>query len=426
MEKYNKKTIIMLIISIFFVVFFQTVVYSAFSSSFNVEGNAYARMATDVRITDFKISESSSNNAVSNYEEFSRNTISPSISFNDSGMIFYDVEVTNYNSNDIKLYSVNGLPESVSLYFANIDNDVFISGIGSRVFTIGFSGTGDVEFDLFLDFRTVYEITYEGFEGTNYPLIICENEDLVIDFKDEEIKRILMYVDGEEYNNFTFEDNRLSFGSVNGDVLIVKKNSNLDIVSGNLDTVGSEVCIDTECFYVISSNSERVVMFSKYNLYAGGIYNGSTWKAYGSEATNLQDETMTAWISGVTVRVGSIAFSSSAYWTGGSYGSYPAYVYDSKCYLYEPREKYKTYLQGIENKVDKVRLINYQELLNLGCTSSTCTSSYDWTYSTSYWTGSAANNSSVRMVYSNGSVYFFSYSSNYNFAVRPVIEVLKS
>ena len=95
MEKNSFKTIIMLIISIFFVVFFQTVVYSAFSSSLNVEGNAYARIATDVRVTDFKISEKySSSNYVSNYENFSKNTVSTSITFNSSAKVYYAVSVS--------------------------------------------------------------------------------------------------------------------------------------------------------------------------------------------------------------------------------------------------------------------------------------------------------------------------------------------
>lgn len=132
---------------------------------------------------------------------------------------------------------------------------------------------------------------------------------------------------------------------------------------------------------------------------------------------------MIGWISGVTTRKGTIAFSSSAYWTSGSYGSYPAYVYDSKCNSYKYLESYKSYLQSIENAVSNVRLIKYEELLSLGCTSSSCTSTYDWTYSTSYWTGTAANTSSIRMIYNNGSVYFFSYSANYNFGIRPVVEV---
>ena len=54
MEKYNKKTIIMLIISIFFVVFFQTVVYSAFSSSFNVELLSFFNISSPVFCQFFK------------------------------------------------------------------------------------------------------------------------------------------------------------------------------------------------------------------------------------------------------------------------------------------------------------------------------------------------------------------------------------
>lgn len=421
MKYSSKMKIILFIISIFFVVFFQTIVYSAFSESFDIGGDAYAKLATDVRITDFKISDKyTSTNYVSNYEKFSRNSVSPSISFNGTGTVYYDVEVTNYNDNKVGLYSFSGLPEGLSVMFYDVE-EVLLDGIGTKTFTICFSGTGNFEFDFIIDIRSFYNITYKDFSGS-YSSTIYENEEMTINFK-EDVKRVIMTVDGNEYTNFTLKDNKLVFGPVDGDVIITKKNNFLDIVSGDLDTVGSEVCIGEECFYVISSTAEKVILFGKYNLYAGGIYNGSSWKEYGTDATGVQNKDMIGWISGVTTRKGTIAFSSSAYWASGSYGSYPAYVYDSKCNSYKYLESYKSYLQSIENTVSNVRLIKYEELLSLGCTSSSCTSTYDWTYSTSYWTGSAANTSSIRMIYNNGSVYFFSYSANYNFGIRPVVEV---
>ena len=82
MKRCGKITTILIIISILFVVFCQTVVYSSFNSIFDITGTAYARMATDVRITDFKISEKyTSNNFIGAYEKFSKNTVSTSITF---------------------------------------------------------------------------------------------------------------------------------------------------------------------------------------------------------------------------------------------------------------------------------------------------------------------------------------------------------
>ena len=56
----NKVTIITLIISIIFLVFFTSIVYSAFSSTMNIYGIANARVEADVRITDFSLYKTSS------------------------------------------------------------------------------------------------------------------------------------------------------------------------------------------------------------------------------------------------------------------------------------------------------------------------------------------------------------------------------
>ena len=47
------------------------------------------------------------------------------------------------------------------------------------------------------------------------------------------------------------------------------KTEKYNIISGDLDTVGSEVCFGDECFYVISNDGNVVSLFAKYNLYVG-------------------------------------------------------------------------------------------------------------------------------------------------------------
>ena len=64
------------------------------------------------------------------------------------------------------------------------------------------------------------------------------------------------------------------------------------VVSGDGTQVGNEVCVGEECFYVMYSDDTTITMLSKYNLYVGGEYDGSTWTAYGDEATGKQDSSM--------------------------------------------------------------------------------------------------------------------------------------
>ena len=104
-------------------------------------------------------------------------------------------------------------------------------------------------------------------------------------------------------------------------------------------------------------------------------------------------------------------------------------------------QNYKNILINKGANVSNIRLIQVNELVNLGCNISTssCTSSqYPWLYSTSYWTGSAASSSNVYHVMSNGNLNSSITFTDFNFGsdtlaaetaheiltgARPVIEI---
>ena len=429
----GKITTILIIISILFVVFCQTVVYSSFNSIFDITGTAYARMATDVRITDFKISEKyTSNNYIGAYEKFSKNTVSTSITFYDFTNVYYDVEVTNYNENKVGIYSVSGLPDGVSYSFLDYDlGTVLLDGIGKTTFTICFTGSGSYEFDFALHFRTAYNITYNDFEDSNYSKLIFENEEKVIDFKDEEVENISMLVNGGEYNDFIFENNILTFGPVDGDVEITKEKL-VRIIKGNLDTIGSELAIGNEHFYVISSTDTSVTMLTKYNLLVGNSVDTSWNVTPLTNPTGIQDSTAIGKFSGKS-GIGTVSFSRTNYWYSGGlmvqYGkSYPAYVYDSSSYLYSYVENYKAYLKGKGVNIENARLIKFEELEALGCnsTSGSCNDAPSWVYSTAYWSGSAFGTDIIWSVHGDASFARVIYSYDNSRGVRPVITVSKS
>ncbi len=89
-------------------------------------------------------------------------------------------------------------------------------------------------------------------------------------------------------------------------------------------TVGDEVAIDTEHFYVISSDSTNTVLLAQYNLLVGNVYNssdgGSTWTFTKTLTTSdtgygLQSETAKGdYGSSATDRTGVVAFSGKGYW----------------------------------------------------------------------------------------------------------------
>ena len=78
----NYKKLFSLIFMIIVFICFQTIVYSAFSSTMNISGIGISRVEANVRITDFRIS--TTNNATSSFEEFGKNHIVTEIGLLDS------------------------------------------------------------------------------------------------------------------------------------------------------------------------------------------------------------------------------------------------------------------------------------------------------------------------------------------------------
>ena len=177
------------------------------------------------------------------------------------------------------------------------------------------------------------------------------------------------------------------------------------VVSGDYDTIGSEICIKEECFYVISSTEETVTMLSKMNITLDGNPIQST-------------------------SAGTIEFSDTNYWgdTASGYSSF----YNENSLLYSYVENYKTYISTLGVTPSEARLITYDELINsdtLVCVSGKrgCKDSpYSWIYSTSYWTGTVAGNIYVCYVDSDGNLNSTTYKSDDRFGVRPVIVISKS
>ena len=195
----------------------------------------------------------------------------------------------------------------------------------------------------------------------------------------------------------------------------------LTVVSGDGTKTSDEVCIGEECFYVMYSDDTTVTMLAKYNLYVGGEYN-SSWTAYGEEATGKQDSTMLGYVSGQSIRKGTIKFSNTNYWSS-TVSSYPSYVCDSNSTLYSYVEDYKTYLSTLGVTPIEARLITKEEIETLGCSGSSCKNAPSWVCATSYWMGEAYSSSFVWMVYSSGSFSSYDPSVNTRFGCRPVITI---
>ena len=223
--------------------------------------------------------------------------------------------------------------------------------------------------------------------------------------------------------NYVQADNTATSVKDNG----VLNSSVKPVANGSLDAVGTIVTIGDQQFYTIGTEGDNVKLLSMYNLYVGGDYDGTVWTAYGGDATGKQDSTMLGYVSGQSVRKGTTAFSSATQ-KGTKYSDYNGSIVEG--YV----NAYKEILEGEEYGIDVVesRLITKDELESedIGCDSSndTCSVAPSWIYSTTYWTGSAFDDSYVWYVRSSGNFSFnsLSYISDDERGVRPVIIISKS
>ena len=197
-------------------------------------------------------------------------------------------------------------------------------------------------------------------------------------------------------------------------------------------SVGDEIAIDTEHFYVVSSDEDKTVLLAKYNLNVG---------AYTVDGElGIQNENAKGYTIESEPRSSTIAFSNISYFSNGDgslkneYGSSYDHnnVYDSeKGIATKEVKKYRLYLEELGLRILKERLITFDELIDLGCqyTASSSTGSCNsvsqeknFINTNSYWTATASNSDGVKVV-RNGSIYNNAIVSNTYNGVRPVIEI---
>ena len=218
----------------------------------------------------------------------------------------------------------------------------------------------------------------------------------------------------------------------------------------------------SEDFYVMKDNGDTITAFAKYNLLVG---NTAVWNDDFSDVTSvtpistseegygLQNSIAANYewdmenvIPKTNTMKGVIAFAektngSYGYWTDDTsnhnllskYGTnYPVNVFDSNSLLYEPVQKYKTYLKNTLGKTSvETKLITYEDLISLGCDGDggpglSCNSAPSWVYSTNYWNASGYNNRRVWSVTSTVYVGRDYFDNSGLYGLRPVITISKS
>ena len=232
-------------------------------------------------------------------------------------------------------------------------------------------------------------------------------------------------------------------------------------------TTGDEICRKGECFNFIRYDGNDVVMLAEYNLKVGIIVdslNGhkigeytSSDEGYGRQSSEVRGYAKEYETDMTTVK-GTVAFSTTNYWTTDGYilkpeygSSYPVEVYDVENYIGAPErdetgkptnpnysiayyvEDYKSLLEEEGAIIKDARLLTYAEAIdsNIGCNIDThrCPET-SFITNTSFWLGTADYSHNAFDVFARG--YFEgNFASNnflvYNgFGVRPIIVVTKN
>lgn len=315
MNKLNKnKTNVTLIICIILLTILSTTAYSAFSSTMNISGISYSRMQSDIRITNLKV-ENISSNIVIEYNEYSKNTISTKINlpYSDS-FITYEIEVTNYGSNEMGILSIDGLPCNLEYELINYNlkdkicnennkctnyaKKTFFLKIKSKNYD---ANNTSHEMNLFFKFKPFYNVTYINLNNSNnYPFQVLGGDTLKISFNENNYKGIIVYRESKLTNNYQYKDQIIEIPDIESDIKIEGINYNK-----NYGYTGKEEILKIEYsgIYTIETWGAQggVIDSTKYGGYGGysigDIYLQKNDILYinvggqGSKTTGLQAET---------------------------------------------------------------------------------------------------------------------------------------
>jgi hypothetical protein len=375
-------------------VFSLTIVYAALSVTLNITGNSEVVASSwDIHLENVKVTSGSVSGTTPSIT--SSRTASFSTILNNPGDFYeFTIDVVNDGSIDAMIDGVSKTPTLTTAQAKYLN----------------------------------YIVEYENGESINVKQLVSANSFVRLRVRVEFRKDISVsdLPDSKVVLELAFKVNYIqgddSGSSVENNGKLIKW------VSGNGTKEGDEVCIGSECFYVISSTNDTLTMMTKYNLLVGNRYDGINGSIPLENSTGIQDETAIGWFSGYNASnplIGTKPFSSTNYWKD-IVPTYPAYVYDENSYLYEYVENYKIFLENLSVDVSDARLVTIEELENLGCVSvnRNCREAPSWVYSTTYWAGTVSSSFEVWHVGSDGVLNDSTpeYSCN---GVRPVIVVSK-
>ena len=207
------------------------------------------------------------------------------------------------------------------------------------------------------------------------------------------------------------------------------------VANGSIEDIGTVVTIGSEQFYTIGTEGDNVKLLAMYNLNVGNKVTAVNMETFEYNMVPITNPTGLQSSDAIGARadenrmpvhfpwIGTVAFATEDK-HGTNYSDYSGSLIET--YVND----YEVAIEAMGVNVESARLITKDELVNtFGCNESeyTCTgSAYPWIYATTYWSGSADDDSHVWRVDSDGSFGYGSYGSDAEAGVRPVIIISKS
>ncbi|MCR5224027.1 MAG: hypothetical protein K6C11_02655 [Bacilli bacterium] len=197
-----------------------------------------------------------------------------------------------------------------------------------------------------------------------------------------------------------------------------------EIVSGDLDTVGSVVKINNEEFYVIGQEDDtHVKLLTKYNLNSGD-------HPYQEDEKGIQSPNAKRFTEEIVyTQYGSSVFADTNYWAENNNTLKSQYAkdsmiaepYDENSSLYPYIYDYVSYLEDYNVSVSG-RLLTMDDLNGLGCEVArfNCTNAPSWLLDNETWLNIAQADGNI-MAINEGRLMFFNYYAEYQIGIRPVI-----
>ena len=312
--KLNKRKVVYSLIVV--TILFLSVGFSAFQNNLQIEDLAASvRIEKDIRIA--KISVSSTNNAVSHYEDYNVSNITSRVTLpNIDSYIVYDIDVYNLGNTIMGIKDLTTNNQNLKFEILNYnleeklcdDNNSCNLGMKKTLklkvsYNDNAYNSENTTFDIRCDFnfKQIYSITYNDIDNSDlFPTYTMEGSNLTYNITKPDGKEFYILENGKNisHDKYSYNNNVLTITDVEGDLSISLKNNEI-----------------TERFKTFEMT--EAVNGIKVNSYGNGIYeiNGTSTNQVNIRLTDY----IVAGTEGLNISNGSYPNENILYEKGKSY-----------------------------------------------------------------------------------------------------------